>query len=144
MNCYLGGSKVANPNITSSTNAWYYWAITRSSGTLNIYHGNSRIATQANSTNVTDSVSTFHIGVSNPASPTGDNWPGNMTNFRFIKGAALYTGSTITIPTSPLVADSNTKLLLAAKTSSTFTDDTSLNPKVVTNNGTTWGILTPF
>ena len=38
---------------------------------------------------------------------------GNMTDFRFVKGTAVYTGATYTVPTSPLTAITNTSLLLS-------------------------------
>ena len=142
---YMGGTRITNQNISTATNVWYHWAVTRSAGTYNAYFNGTRTDTLANSTNVTDSVSTFFVGYDGVNSSS--LWPGNMTNFRFVKGTAVYTGATYTVPTSPLTPISGTQLLLAAKSLATFTDDTSGTNKVVVNNGTppcTFSLLTPF
>jgi hypothetical protein len=144
LNCYMGGALVANPNISTTIGNWYHIAISRSSGTYNAYFNGTRISSFANATNITDTSSLFYVGVKNPANPLGDNWPGNFTNFRFVKGTAVYTGATYTVPTSPLLPIAGTELLLAAKTAGTFTEDTSGTNKVVVNNGTTYDPLTPF
>ena len=57
---YMGGARISNQNISTATNVWYHWAVTRSSGTYNTYFNGTRTDTLANSTNVTDSVSTFY------------------------------------------------------------------------------------
>ena len=62
---------------------------------------------------------------------------GYGTDFRLVVGTALYTGSTYTVPTAPLTAVTNTKLLLsmadgqaidsAAQNNLTLTDDVKLS-----------------
>ena len=62
---------------------------------------------------------------------------GYGTDFRLVVGTALYTGSTYTVPTAPLTAITNTKLLLnmadgqaidsAAQNNLTLTDDVKLS-----------------
>lgn len=144
-NVYLGGSKVSTPTTNPALNTWYHVAISRSSGTLNVYFGGTRVDTLANSTNVNDSASTLFIGSQNSASPYGDNWPGNITNLRWIKGTGLYTGTTLTVPTTNLTAVPNTKLLLLFQNSGSFLTDSSGTGKVITNAGVpTWSALTPF
>jgi hypothetical protein len=68
---------------------------------------------------------------------------GFLTNFRWIKGTALYTTSTFVVPTVPLTAVSGTKLLLLATDAATIVDDSSGEGKVVTNNGGTWSAQHP-
>jgi hypothetical protein len=145
----MGGSLVQNPapTIENTTNTWYHVAITRSSGTYNAYFNGTRVTTVANTTNITDTTSLFYIASKGNAGSTADNFPGYLTNFRFVKGTAVYTGATLTIPTSPLTEISGTELLLGVKTSGTFTNDTSGTNKVVVNNGSpvaTFNLLTPF
>ena len=125
MNVYLGGTRVVNTTFSHSLSVWHHLAISRVSGTLNTYFNGSRIDTRANSTNITDSSSTLFIGTQDSASPFGDNWPGNITNFRWIKGTGLYSGATLTIPTTNLTAVANTKLLLLFKNSANFLTDSS-------------------
>ena len=87
------------------------------------------------------------------SSATGINWAhcrhcveGNsifagerITNLRFLVGTALYNtaSATITVPTPPLTAIANTKLLLLATSAGTMTVDTSGN-QTITNNGATF------
>ena len=147
LNCYMGGSRIANPTITNNTNVWYHVAVTRSAGTYNAYFNGTRVASVANTTNITDTSSTFFICSKDGTGSNNDNFPGYLTNFRFVKGTAVYTGATYVVPTSPLTPIAGTQLLLAAKTAATFTDDTSGTNKVVVNNGTpacTYSLLTPF
>jgi hypothetical protein len=68
-----------------------------------------------------------------------------MSNFRIIKGTALYTGSTITVPTTPLSAVNNTQLLLNTTNDANFLKDGSTNNFTITNNGSvTSTSLNPF
>jgi hypothetical protein len=62
-----------------------------------------------------------------------------ITNLRFLVGTALYNtaSATITVPTPPLTAIANTKLLLLANSAGTMTVDTSGN-QTITNNGATF------
>ena len=57
---------------------------------------------------------------------------GLISNFRMVKGTAVYT-SNFTVPTSPLTAITNTKLLCCkSKTSVTAAD---VSPGTIVNNG---------
>jgi hypothetical protein len=62
-----------------------------------------------------------------------------ITNLRVLVGTALYNtaSATITVPTAPLTAIANTKLLLLANSAGTMTVDTSGN-QTITNNGATF------
>jgi hypothetical protein len=62
-----------------------------------------------------------------------------ITNLRFLVGTALYdtTLENITVPSAPLTAIANTKLLLLANSSGTITVDTSGN-QTITNTGATF------
>ena len=62
-----------------------------------------------------------------------------ITNLRFLVGTALYdtASPTITVPTPPLTAIANTKLLLLANSAGTMTVDTSGN-QTITNTGATF------
>ena len=63
------------------------------------------------------------------------------SNFRFLKGTALYTGSTYTIPTEPLTNITNTKLLTLQ--SNRFVDNSNNSNNSFTGNGSTTAIV-PF
>lgn len=145
LNVYVNGAKVSTPTISNSLNTWYHAAISRVSNNLYVYMNGTRIDNIPNLSNVTDNTSTFYIGCENPGSPTGDNWPGYIASFRFIKGVGLYSGTTLTIPISPLPATAETKLLLRVLDAPSFITDSSSVPKTVTNNGgATYIASSPF
>lgn len=85
----------------SVKNAWHHFAIVRRSGTLYVYRNGQSIGTpKANTSNITDSNTTLYIGVENGGAPS--TWFGGyITNFRWTKGLAVYTGN-FTTPTSAL------------------------------------------
>ena len=62
----------------------------------------------------------------------GIGFIGYISNFRYINGTNLYSGSTYTVPTTPLTAVTNTKLLTCAD--NRFIDD-STNNFTITRNG---------
>lgn len=145
INIYMNGSRVANPTVANSTNTWFHVAISRVSGTLNVYFNGTRVDTFTNGTNITDTTSSLLIGTKDATGGTGDNFPGYLTNFRFIKGTGLYSGTTLTKPTSNLTPVTNTKLLLLFANKENFLADLSGTNKTVTNNNScVWSSLTPY
>lgn len=87
-------------------NTWYHWAVVRQSGTTSVYrNGTLRGSSFSDTNNITDNTTNFTIG--NTLTPaTNAAWVGYITNFRFVKGLAVYTG-TFTVPTSALTAESS-------------------------------------
>lgn len=145
LNVYLNTNKIANNiSITGTTNDWKYYAVSRKSNSVYFYENGRLITSIANTTNVTDSTSKFYIGCQNPTDNTGDNFPGYITNFRFINGTGLYDTASITVPKKPLKNITNTKLLLSAISSNNFYNDFSIYNKLATNSGSTFSITTPF
>ena len=87
-------------------NTWYHWAVVRQSGTTYIYRdGTLRGSSFADTNNINDSVTQLSIGNTNTAA-TNSAWIGYITNFRWVKGLAVYTGN-FTKPTSALTAESS-------------------------------------
>jgi hypothetical protein len=85
----------------SVKNAWHHFAFVRRSGNLYVYLNGSQISTaKANTTNITNSSTTLYIGVENGGN-SGTGFGGYITNFRWVKGLAVYTGN-FTKPTSAL------------------------------------------
>ena len=69
---------------------------------------------------------------------------GYISNFRYVRGSALYTGA-YTVPTSRLTAISGTQLLLNTTNDANFLADSSSFNRTVTNNGgATSAALAPF
>lgn len=132
-------------SITSGNflNTWIHFAICRSGTSLRVFQNGTQIGTTlSNSTNFSDATNALRIGNETSTSAIAA-YKGYITNFRWVKGSALYT-SNFPKPTAPLTAVSGTKLLLLASTSGTATTDSSGLGKTVTNNGTTWSALNPF
>lgn len=134
------GNLIASGNYT---NKWIHFAITRSGTSLRVFQDGVQIGTTLSvSTNFNDTTNVLRIGNESSTS-TAASFRGYITNFRWVKGTALYT-SNFTKPSSPLTAVANTRLLLLATTSGTATTDSSGLGKTVTNNSTTWSSLSPF
>lgn len=85
------------------TNTWYHWAVVRQGGVTRVYRNGTLRGTQfADTNNITDSTTTFVVGNTNTFA-TNAALVGYLTNFRFVKGLAVYTGN-FTVPTSALTA----------------------------------------
>jgi hypothetical protein len=96
---------------TVAKNTWYHVVAVRNASTnYSVYVNGTRIGTTTNSTNI--SLQTWGVGstYSNP----GSNYNGYITGIRIVKGSAVYdpTQSTLTVPTTPPTAVTNTQLLL--------------------------------
>jgi hypothetical protein len=87
----------------TTTNTWYHWAVVRSGTTLSVYRdGSLRGLTVTNTDNINDSSTPFVVGNTNTYA-TNAAFVGYITNFRLVKGLAVYTGN-FTVPTSALTA----------------------------------------
>ena len=139
---WVGGSFVLSASI-SFLNQWVHFAICRSGTSLRVFRNGTQIGTTVtNSTDINDTVNALCIGNETTKS-AGAAYQGLITNFRWVKGSALYTAN-FTRPTSVLQNVTNTKLLLIASTAATVSTDTSSLPKTVTNSNVTWSSSTPF
>jgi hypothetical protein len=83
-------------------NTWVHFAIVRIGTSLKYYRNGVVMATAfTNSTNFTDTTSTFYIGSKANSGLQSEQFIGSITNFRVCKGVGVYTGN-FTVPTSPL------------------------------------------
>ena len=115
-NLGLGRSNVAwdlesSANVYNN-NGWTHIVYVRDgSGNLSIFSNGVRVAaTTGNSNNYGLNGGSLQV-----AAETGSQtWIGYMSNFRLVKGSAVYdpTSTTLTVPTAPLTAVSGTGLLL--------------------------------
>jgi len=102
-----GGSSVYSTAATGSTiNEWEYITLVRSGSTVTFYKNGIAGATKTSSHDVTENI----IAIGGYYS-TSYLFKGYMSDFRLVKGTAVYTGN-FTPPTAPLTAITNTKLLL--------------------------------
>jgi hypothetical protein len=131
--CWYDGATTAF-TITSvqsiQLNTWTHIAFVRSSTTLSLYINGILDSTASLSTNYNASTS-FFVGYT-PELTAGRNWNGYISNFRMVKGTAVYT-SAFTPSTTPLTNIANTSLLICQ--SNRFVDNSS-NALVATVTGT--------
>ena len=117
-------------NITADR-AWHHVAVTRSGTTLRIYADGVLLRTDTIASGVSLGNTGYTLQIGRIAN---DNayMTGCVSNARVVAGTALYTGSTYTVPTSPLTAISGTVLLTCQNAA--FTDN-STNNFIATQNG---------
>lgn len=122
--------------------SWFHIALVKLDGAVTVYYNGTAVITDSTPFNSTTSRPLAICGElatdvegegDNPSGP--DGWlKGYMTNFRIVKGTALYTDN-FNISYSPLTAVSNTKLLLTVVDKAGVIADTSGTSKTVTNFG---------
>ena len=132
-------------------NTWYHICAMRSNTgatttVCDIYVNGVKLA---KTTDTTTSVTYTSTGMIIGSETSQYYINGNLTNYRYVNGTAVYTVSGFTPPTAPITNITNTKLLLLAANSGTFTNDSSTansgSPYTVTNvNGATYSVLSPF
>lgn len=132
MSCYVAGTTIFTSSSAIPTNTWTHFALVRNSGTITLYQGGASVGSASNSTDFTNS-STLYIGCDS-STATNTQFTGWMSNYRIVKGTAVYT-SAFTPPTTPLTAISGTSLLTCHRADSIF--DGSLNNLSVTAVGNT-------
>ncbi len=134
-------SAASGVSVGNLTNRWIHFALSRSGTNFYSFSNGSTLQSFTNSTNFT---SNGPLAIGNEPSPSvGAAFKGYITNFRWVKGTALYTAP-FNRPTQPLTAVAGTSLLLLASTSGTATTDSSGTGKTVTNTGVSWASNSPF
>jgi hypothetical protein len=120
-----------------------HYAVCRSGSDLRVFLNGTQLGSTITSTaDLNNTTDVLRIGNESTVAFGTTYVGGFLTNFRWIKGSALYT-STFVVPTVPLPVVSGTKLLLLATDAGTIADDSSGEGKVVTNNGGTWSAQHP-
>jgi hypothetical protein len=97
---------VVDTGISAASRQWFHFAASRTSGTTSVYVNGVR------TNNVSDSSNTSTRSVLIASSSGTYPFNGYINDVRVIKGSGIYSGTTITVPTAPLTAVTNTKLLL--------------------------------
>lgn len=90
---------------STSINTWYHWAVVRRNNETSIYrNGQIRGSSIVDNNNIINNSTKLSLG--NTTTPaTNAAFVGNITNFRWVKGLAVYTGD-FTVPTSKLTVTS--------------------------------------
>jgi len=126
---YVNGAVVISGG-SLTANTWTHVALARSSGTTRLFVNGSQVGSSYADTNNYTATNTNYIG---NTFNSGQQLAGAISNFRIVKGTALYTG-TFTPPTAPLTPVNNTSLLTCQ--SNRFVD-TGPNNFTITRNGDT-------
>ena len=117
MNGFLCEEKGSTPN-----GQWNHFAVVRSSGTTSLYKNGTFEDSFSDSNNWSNT--SWNIGcLANEEGTHGNAMHGSISNFRFVKGTAVYTSS-FKPSTEPLTNITNTKLLCCQ--SSTVTASTGV------------------
>ena len=113
----FAGSQLAT--FTADATVWNHIAVSRSGSTLKIFVNGVETNSISNSSDATNTgpllISTFY---DTTGSGTDYGFTGNVSNFRVVKGTAVYTSS-FRPPTAPLSNITNTKLLCCNDSSTT-------------------------
>jgi hypothetical protein len=143
---FLSPTVIGNHGI--STNTWYHVAVIRGGGsnqTMSIFVNGTRVATATGVTaTAVDPTLGVAISAAEPSAATAGNLDGFISNYRVVKGTAVYdpTLSTLTVPTSPLTNITGTSLLTCQNYR--FMDNSSNNLTVSTFNTPIIAIQAPF
>jgi hypothetical protein len=129
-----------NSNSAISLSIWNHYAFVRTGNVFKLYvNGVAQTQTLTSSIDLPAQLTPSYMQIGNAGGP----YMGRITNFRIVKGTAVYTEN-FTPATQPLKAISGTSLLLLAGDSSNFLTDRGPNAFTITNVGTTFSSTSPF
>jgi hypothetical protein len=113
-------------------NKWYHIAAVRNESTISLYV-NGTLEGSTTNTSFNDASTSFGIGAADVGATWNSSYPvnGHISNFRILKGTALYTKN-FTPPTRELTVIPNTVLLACQSTTNTAQEATG---KTITVNG---------
>ena len=139
MNATSGSDQIVDTT-DFSAGLWHHIAVTCASGSVRLFV-NGVLKDTGTGRNLSNT-NAVNIGYRTYTSSSYDYMDGRISNFRVMKGTALYT-SNFTVPAAPLTNITSTKLLCCnstiSATSSTITPGT-----IVNNGGATASTSTPF
>ena len=121
-----------------SPGQWYHVAVSRSSNTVKLFLNGIQMGS---ATQGSIPQGAFHIGAEVADNGSSSPMNGKISNFRVVKGTAVYTSS-FKPPTAPLTNITNTKLLCCNDSSVT---GSTVTPGTITANGDpTASTIIPF
>ena len=105
------GQKITGDNGTLALGVWYHLAFVRASSVVKVYKDGSLVTWNDGTTSVADTTNITNTGFAIGRYYSNDyTLDGYISNFRVVKGTAVYTGA-FTKPSSPLTDITNTVLL---------------------------------
>ena len=142
INYYVAGSNQISTSYSSYQNQWTHIAIVRNSGTTTLYLDGVSAGTWSDSTNYTDQ-GPLVIGRHGDSSLATYCLNGYISNFRIVKGTAVYT-SAFTPSNIALTAITNTKLLTCQNSTGTITDASSSSHSITASGNAAASTQKPF
>ena len=128
-------------NNTAPVGQWIHFALVKNSGVLTLYtNGVSQASYNSSQQWGAGSSNYLTIGATKYDGAFSNEWNGHISNFRVIKGTALYTSS-FRPPTEPLTNITNTKLLCCNNSSTT---GKTVGPTITANGDPTASTNSPF
>ena len=150
---YIAGANIGQVSSAVTINTWNHFAVVRSGTGTNqfvIYVNGVAGYTNTRADNITNT-NTLYLSKSDVSNSGYVN--GYISNFRVVKGVAVYTGN-FTVPTAPLAATqgagTNISAITAGQTSlltcqsSTFIDTSGNDLAITTANGPVTSTFIPF
>lgn len=124
---WVNGSQIVT-GVTESIGRWNHFAITRNaSNSTSVYINGARVYNGTISGTINSANGYLRIGTSTHTS--GQHHTGYISDMRVVKGSAVYdpTQTTITLPTAPLTAITNTTFLCNFTNAGIFDNSASSN-----------------
>ena len=115
---WSGSSRINGGGSSLSVGKWHHLAATRSSGTTYLFLDGRLLGTTTDAINLTSTEAHIAGGKYNGGTSISHYFNGRISNFRLIKGTALYTSS-FRPPYEPLTNVTNTKLLCCQSSAAT-------------------------
>ena len=125
------GSDIIVQSSDFNTNAWQHIAVTRDSGTVRLFIGGVLKDTASSTSRNLSNTNAVNIGYKSYTSSGYNYYDGKISNFRVVKGSAVYT-SAFTPSTTPLNTITNTVLLCCNEQGATAATKT---PTLITASG---------
>jgi hypothetical protein len=134
---FNGGPVAVNSTSTITANSWNHIAMTKTSSGITIFvNGVAQTTTAISGTPQSSASFPITVGQGNNTS-----YNGYVSNLRIVRGTAIYTGN-FTVPTAPLTAVTNTKLLTCQ--SNRFRDASTNNLTLTVTGNTAVTEFSPF
>lgn len=140
---WRGGTNFNSFSPTTLLNTWTHFAIVGETSTIKIYQDGNLKLTYTGAYNFSNTTTALTIGNETGAATNAGAFDGQITNFRWVKGTAVYT-NTFTPPSAPLTAIAGTQLLLLASNETDVVKDSSSAARTPTNTGVTFSTTSPF
>jgi hypothetical protein len=122
---YNGGYNYVTSSATVNLNQWNHIGLVKTSSGVSILVNGVATSPTAISGTPQSAASVLAIGSYN-----GTSINGYISNLRIVKGTAVYSGTSYSVPTSPLTAITNTKFL--SMQSNRFVDNSTVNSTFTT------------